>query len=223
MDSPSPAQHVPKAICFDARVMSSVKFLLFVIVVVLTPGPWSGARAQIPMTGTSIPSLQPIDRLVTNLMAKYRVPGFAAGFVKDGRLVYLRGFGYANSNTLEVVQPDSLFRIASLSESLTAAATLKLVERGVVTLEQPAFALLNFPAPTYPLTARPIWIATSMIIFCPAIYSCPPRWRSNSATSAQPLDTAHRNGVLPFWSLALTSVLPDRSSSTKSVRPSSAA
>jgi N-acyl-D-amino-acid deacylase len=102
------------------------------------------------MTGTSKPSFRPIDQLVTNFMAKYGVPGGAFGIVKDGRLVFVRGFGYANTNTLELVRPDSLFRIASLSKAVTSMAVLKLVEQGRISLDQPAFALLNYPTPTYP-------------------------------------------------------------------------
>jgi N-acyl-D-amino-acid deacylase len=101
------------------------------------------------MTGTSIPSLRPVDQLVTNFMAKYGVPGGALGIVKDGRLVYVRGFGYADTNTLELVRPDSLFRIASLSKAVTSMAVLKLVEEGRISLDQPAFAILNYPPPTY--------------------------------------------------------------------------
>jgi CubicO group peptidase (beta-lactamase class C family) len=108
------------------------------------------AQTPFPMTGTIIPSLQPIDQLVTNFMAKYSVPGGAVGFVKDGKLVYVRGFGYANTDTLELAQPDSLFRIASLSKSVTAMAVLKLAEQGRLNLDQPAFSLLNYPPPTYP-------------------------------------------------------------------------
>ena len=107
------------------------------------------APAQIPMTGTSTPSLHPVDQLVTNFMAKYGIPGGAFGIVKDGRLVYVRGFGYANTQSLELVQPDSLFRIASLSKSITAMAVLKLLEQGRIGLDQPAFAVLNYPTPTY--------------------------------------------------------------------------
>jgi N-acyl-D-amino-acid deacylase len=110
----------------------------------------SSAVGQIPMTGTRVPSLEPIDRLVIDFMAKYGVPGAAVGFVKDGRLVYVRGFGYADTNTLELVQPDSLFRLASLSKPLTAVATLKLAEQGRFKLDQAAFPLLNYPAPNYP-------------------------------------------------------------------------
>jgi hypothetical protein len=41
---------------------------------------------------------------------------------KDGKLLFVRGSGYASTNTLELVQPDSVFRIASMTKSLTAAA-----------------------------------------------------------------------------------------------------
>ncbi len=106
--------------------------------------------AGLPMTGTGIPSLSAIDNLVSNFMATYKVPGGAVGFVRDGKLLFVRGYGYADTNTQEVVQPDSLFRLASHSKAVTATAILKPVEQGQLTLNQPAFAILNYPAPTYP-------------------------------------------------------------------------
>jgi N-acyl-D-amino-acid deacylase len=102
------------------------------------------------MTGTAIPSLSAIDDLVSNFMATYKVPGGAVGFVRDGKLLFVRGYGYADTNTQELVQPDSIFRLASLSKAVTAAAILKLVEQGRLTLDQPALEILNYPAPTYP-------------------------------------------------------------------------
>lgn len=72
------------------------------------------------------------------------------GFVKAGRLVYLRGFGYADTNTLEVVEPDSLFRLASLSKALTVVTTLRLVEQGRLRLDEPAFPRLHYNTPSYP-------------------------------------------------------------------------
>lgn len=105
---------------------------------------------QMPMTGTDIPALRSIDQVVTNFMNAYGVPGAAFGLVKDGRLIFVRGYGYADTSTGELVQPDSLFRLASLSKSITAAATLKLVEQGVLSLSQPAFGVLGYAPPTYP-------------------------------------------------------------------------
>src|SRR5258708_10735597 len=72
------------------------------------------------------------------------------GIVKGGRFVYAGGFEAPNTNPLERVQPDSLFRIASLSKAVTAMAVLKLVEQGRLNLDQSAFAVLNYSPPTYP-------------------------------------------------------------------------
>lgn len=109
---------------------------------------WAG-YSEIPISGSDVESLRPIDTLVMNFMTKHGVPGCAAGFVKDGRLVYARGFGYADRSAGEPVRPDSLFRIASLSKAITAVAILKLVEDGKLSLDESAFARLDYPAPTY--------------------------------------------------------------------------
>jgi N-acyl-D-amino-acid deacylase len=112
--------------------------------------PAVGLAGPIPMTGTDIAALRGIDGVVTNFMTGYGVPGLAFGLVKDGRLIFLRGYGYADSVAGELVQPDSLFRLASLTKSVTAAAILKLVEQGQLSLSQSAFGLLNYSPPTYP-------------------------------------------------------------------------
>jgi len=60
--------------------------------------------------------------------------------------VYARGFGYANRERREPVQPDSLFRIASISKPLTAVATLQLIEQGKLKLDDRVFKLLPYKA-----------------------------------------------------------------------------
>jgi CubicO group peptidase (beta-lactamase class C family) len=42
-----------------------------------------------------------------------QIPAAALGITKDGRLVLAHGYGYADTSTLQPVQPDSLFRIAT--------------------------------------------------------------------------------------------------------------
>jgi len=96
-----------------------------------------------PMTGRPVPELASFDRIVTSLMAKWRIPGGSVAVVKDGRLVLARGYGWADRESRAAVEPDSLFRIASLSKSLTAAAVLKLVEEGRLRLDDKAFELLR--------------------------------------------------------------------------------
>ncbi|MBY0502310.1 MAG: serine hydrolase [Bryobacteraceae bacterium] len=93
------------------------------------------ALALLGQTGPAVPDLALYDQAVTRILTKYQIPGAALSIAKDGRLVYTRGFGVADVETREPVQPDSLFRIASVSKPLTAVGVLKLVEDGKLTLE----------------------------------------------------------------------------------------
>jgi len=88
-----------------------------------------GSPVDMPVTGTG-PSVPSIDRIVLALLSQWDVPGAAIGVMKGERLVYARGYGFADQECKQPVQPDSLFRIASISKPITAAAILKLWEEG---------------------------------------------------------------------------------------------
>src|ERR1700694_1072117 len=79
-------------------------------------------------TGVAVPELVAFDDFVTTLIAKWKIPGAALGVSHAGRLVLARGYGMGDVEAGLPVQPDSLFRIASISKTITAAAVLKLVE-----------------------------------------------------------------------------------------------
>jgi CubicO group peptidase (beta-lactamase class C family) len=83
------------------------------------------------------------DREVNAFMAARKVPGGALAVVKNGRLIYARGYGWADRDKKVPVHPDSLFRIASLSKPITAVAILQLIEEGKLSLETKAFAFLK--------------------------------------------------------------------------------
>jgi N-acyl-D-amino-acid deacylase len=103
--------------------------------------------ASTPITGSPVPGMQSYDTIIPAFMAKYNVPGGAVAVLKDGRLVFARGYGYADTATGAVVQPNSLFRIASLSKQITAVTILKLVEEGRLSLDDKAFKILNLTPP----------------------------------------------------------------------------
>jgi CubicO group peptidase (beta-lactamase class C family) len=87
--------------------------------------------------------MRPFDELMTSFLAEHQLPGAALAVGRGGRVVYQRGFGYADAETQRVVQPADLFRIASLSKPITAVAILQLVERGKLSLDDEAFGLLG--------------------------------------------------------------------------------
>ena len=105
----------------------------------------------------AVQELAAFDRVLTDLMRKWAIPGGALAVVKDGRLVLARGYGYADVDAKEPVAPDALFRIASVSKPITAVAALRLAEQGRLDLDAKAFALLpqlQAPAGATNLDAR---------------------------------------------------------------------
>ncbi len=64
-------------------------------------------------------------------------PGYAIGVVRNGRLVYARGFGRADLDNDVPITPRTSFHLASLSKQFTAAAVALLILDGKVSLETP--------------------------------------------------------------------------------------
>jgi N-acyl-D-amino-acid deacylase len=104
----------------------------------------SGAIAdEIPVTGPAVPGLESFDKLMVNFLAAHDGVGAALAVTRNGRLVYARGFGWADRDAHIKAEPDSLFRIASLSKPITAAAVLQLCERGKLRLTDTPFTRLK--------------------------------------------------------------------------------
>ncbi len=112
---------------------------LLALLVLLAAASAAPALAQ---TGPAVPEMANYDAFAESLVSQYRLPGLSIAVMKDGRLVYARGFGIADPTTGEPVQPTSRFRIASLSKAITSAVAMRLVDRGLLSLDAPAFALL---------------------------------------------------------------------------------
>jgi len=83
------------------------------------------------------------DKEMTEFMHARKVPGGALAVVKDGRLVYARGYGYADLEKRQVVKPDALFRIASVSKPITAVAVMQLIERQKLALDARVLPILR--------------------------------------------------------------------------------
>jgi N-acyl-D-amino-acid deacylase len=94
-------------------------------------------------TGAGDPRMGSFDRMMGDFLKTHRVPGAAVAVSDQGRLVYARGFGYADVAAREPVQPTSLFRIASISKPITAVAVLQLVEQKKLSLDAGVFDILK--------------------------------------------------------------------------------
>jgi N-acyl-D-amino-acid deacylase len=102
---------------------------------------------QLPVTGESVQDLSGFDRLMTEIITKWQMPGGQLAIARNDRLVYNRGFGYASLEDQLEVEPDALFRIASNTKPITAVAILRLIDAGLVTLDTQVFPLLALEQP----------------------------------------------------------------------------
>lgn len=80
-----------------------------------------------------------VDSSMHQLLHDWRIAGASVAIVREGRLVYAKGFGYADKDEEEKVTPNHLFRVASVSKLLTAVAVMKLAEEGKLDLEDNIF------------------------------------------------------------------------------------
>jgi CubicO group peptidase (beta-lactamase class C family) len=80
-----------------------------------------------------------IDHVYKAYAEKNHWPGMAYGVVVDGKLVHSGSMGFINIDAKIGADPQSDFRIASMTKSLTAMAILKLRDEGKLKLDDPAY------------------------------------------------------------------------------------
>jgi CubicO group peptidase (beta-lactamase class C family) len=92
--------------------------------------------------------------------AQQSIPGTCLGFVRNGELGFVRGFGETQIGNGTVPTENAVFRIASMTKSFTAAAILLLRDRGVIGLDDAISAYLPWtesigaPADGPPISVR---------------------------------------------------------------------
>jgi len=83
------------------------------------------------------PAVPPLGNLDSDIAAHADVPGLAVAVTRDGKIIYERGFGWADRERGLRATPKIPFALASASKSITASAIMQLVERGRLNLDAP--------------------------------------------------------------------------------------
>lgn len=99
-----------------------------------------------------------VRKLVQREFNKENYPGLAVAVWQDGHVHWSEGFGFANIKDSIAVDPSrSLFRIGSVSKTLSAAGLAKLVEQGKLDLDVPIQQYVpDFPIKPWPVTTRQV-------------------------------------------------------------------
>ena len=87
-----------------------------------------------------------IDAAAQEELASGRVAGAAVAVLRDGKLVFAKGYGHANLELAAPVNAKTVFRIGSLTKQFTAAGVLLLAEQGKLKIDDKlSLYLPNFP------------------------------------------------------------------------------
>jgi CubicO group peptidase (beta-lactamase class C family) len=101
-----------------------------------------------PLLESVLPKL---DARMAELAARYRVPGLAVGVVRNQRLAWHKGYGFADIATERRPDEHTLFRVGSITKTVTATALVQLRDAGKLRLDDsivrhlPEFAAVRNP------------------------------------------------------------------------------
>jgi CubicO group peptidase (beta-lactamase class C family) len=107
------------------------------------------------------------EKTINSFMRKWSIAGASVAISKDGRLIFAKGFGYADTASRTETQPYSQFRIASISKLVTAIAVMKLHEEGKLSLNDKVFGpdgILNDPYFSEPKDKRVYGITVAQLL-----------------------------------------------------------
>lgn len=103
--------------------------------------PWP-ALAQ-PQVGPVDPSFAEVDQLMRNYVAARKFPGASLVIGYGDRIIYAQGYGWADPARQIPTSPWLEYRIASVSKPITATMVMRLVEKGWVALDAPAWSYIG--------------------------------------------------------------------------------
>lgn len=100
-------------------------------------------RSATPISGTSAAGFDQVDLLIQDYLDDNDLAGATVAVTKGGRLVFSKGYGYADIAAGIEMQPDHRSRIGSTSKVITAIAAMQLVENGQIDLDQQLYGTMS--------------------------------------------------------------------------------
>lgn len=105
-----------------------------------------------------------VDAFVEQEMRSEKIPGVSVAVVHKGEIVLAKGYGLANVEHNIAVTPQTIFQSGSVGKMFTAAAVMRQVEQGKMSLDDPLTKYVpDAPASWRPITIRQLLTHTSGI------------------------------------------------------------
>jgi serine beta-lactamase-like protein LACTB len=128
---------------------SSLYIAIYLLILASTPLPTSNAATL------STTKMETIEATLSSERSRWKAPGLSAAVIVDQHLVWSRGFGLADLEQQVPAMPATVYRIASISKTITAIAIMQLAEQAKLDLDEPIQHYCpTFPEKPWPITAR---------------------------------------------------------------------
>jgi len=136
-------------------LLMSILLTLALLLSIVAPAMAQGNSATPPQQqGPSDPAEMEafMDELIEKQMDEHHIAGAAVSVVKDGKLFFAKGYGFADlENSIPIDSEQTVFRIGSVTKLFTWTAVMQLVEQGKLDLDADINTYLDFRIPdTYP-------------------------------------------------------------------------
>ena len=79
---------------------------------------------------SSIPGLEGMDNTIEKFLKRWEIKGASIAVMRNDSLLYAKGYGYADEEKGEMMEPGNILRMASVSKLITATGIMLLQEQG---------------------------------------------------------------------------------------------
>ena len=102
-----------------------------------------------------------IDAAAERYISSGSAPGVSVAVMHKGQVVFTKGYGFENIETMTPVTADSLFRAGSITKEFVAAGIMRLTAEGKLSVDDPVSEYIPELAAAGPMTLRMLLIQTS--------------------------------------------------------------
>ena len=88
---------------------------------------------------SDFPAAEDMERYIKRWMARNNIRGASLAIMRDEKLIYCKGLGWADQELERQAEAGDIYRMASASKLITAVGIMKLCEQGLLTLDDKVF------------------------------------------------------------------------------------
>jgi serine beta-lactamase-like protein LACTB, mitochondrial len=108
-------------------------------------------------SGISPEKLKKIEAAISSAMSKDSIPGMSVAIVANKKIAWMNGFGQADLENSVPAKASTVYRLASISKTITSVAAMQLVEQGKLDLDAPVQKYCAaFPQKQWTVTVRQV-------------------------------------------------------------------